>query len=71
MLSDRSLNITIRDVRWIIRHFRNRIFFAREILALDDSCELAQRVSIVASLLSDVVTFRYLADFAPPMMQMN
>jgi hypothetical protein len=39
MLSDRSLNITIRDVRWVIRHSRNRIFFPREILALHDSCE--------------------------------
>jgi hypothetical protein len=71
MLSDRSLNITIRDVHWIIRHFRNGIFFPREILALDDSCELARLVGIVASLRSDVVTFRYLADFAPPLMQMD
>ena len=71
MLSDRSLNITILDVRRIIRHFRDGVFFPREILALDDSGELARRVGIVASLLSDVVTFRYLADFAPPMMQMN
>jgi hypothetical protein len=71
MLTDRSLNITIRDVRWIIRHLRNGIFFSREILVLDDSCELARCVGIVASLRSDVVTFRYLADSAPPLMQMN
>ena len=69
MLSDRSLNITILDVRRIIRHFRDGVFFPREILALDDSCELARLVGIVASLRSDVVTFRYLADFAPPLMQ--
>jgi hypothetical protein len=50
MLSDRSLNITILDVRRIIRHFRDGVFFPREILALDDSCELARRVGIVASL---------------------
>ena len=69
MLSDRSLNITIRDVHWIIRHCRNGILFPREILALDDSCKLARRVGIAASLRSDVVAFRYLADFAPPLMQ--
>jgi hypothetical protein len=40
-------------------------------LCWDDSCELARRVGIVASLRSYVVTFRYLADFAPPLMQMN
>ena len=67
MLSDRSLNIAILDVRQIIRHFRDRFFFPRKILALDDSCELARRVGIVASLLSDVVTFRYFADFSPPL----
>jgi hypothetical protein len=71
MLSDRSLDITILDVRRIIRHFRDGVFFPREILALDDSCELARRVDIVASLRSDVVTFRYLANFAPPLMQMH
>ena len=30
--SDRGLNITIRDVRWVIRHSRNRIIFSREVL---------------------------------------
>ena len=70
MLSDRSLNITIWDVHWIISHFRNGIFFPREILVMDDSCELARHVGIVASLLSDVVSFRYLADFATQLMQM-
>ena len=71
MLSDRSLNITILDVRRIIRHFRDGVFFPREILALDDSCELARRVGIIASRRSDVVAFRYLADFAPPLIQMH
>jgi hypothetical protein len=58
-------------MRRIISHSGDGVFFPREILALDDACELARRVGIVAGLLSDVVTFRYLADFAPPMMQMN
>ena len=38
---------------------------------MDDSCELARHVGIVASLRSDVVAFRYLADFAPQLMQIH
>ena len=71
MLSDRGLNIAIRDVRRIICHFRDGVSFPREIPALAYSGELARLVGIVASLRSDVVTFRYLADFAPPLMQMD
>ena len=69
VLSDRGLGIAIRDMRRIISHSGDGVFFPREILALDDSCKLARRVGIAASLRSDVVAFRYLADFAPPLMQ--
>jgi hypothetical protein len=71
VLSDRGLDIAIRDVRRIISYSCDGVFFPREILALAYSGELARRVGIVASLLSDVVTFRYLANFTPPLMQMH
>ena len=50
VLSDRGLNIAIRDVRRIICHFRDGVFFPREILVLTYSGELARLVGIVASL---------------------
>ena len=71
MLPDQGLNIAIRDVSRIICHFRDGVFFPREILALTYSGELARLVGLVASLRSDVVIFRCLANFAPPLMQMN
>ena len=71
VLSDRGLNIAIRDVRRIICHFCDGVFFPREILALTYSGELARLVGIVASLRSDVVIFSCLANFAPLLMQMK
>jgi hypothetical protein len=71
VLSDRGLDIAIRDVRRIISHSCDGVFFLREILALAYSGELARRIGIVASLRSDVVVFRRLANFAPPLIQMN
>ena len=39
VLPNRSLNIAVWDVFWIICHPRKGIFFPREILTLNNSCE--------------------------------
>ncbi len=67
VFSDRGLNIAVLNVRRIISHSCDGVFFPREILALAYSGELVQSIGIVASLRSDVVVFRCLANFAPPL----
>ena len=69
VLSDRSLDIAVRDMRWIIRCPRKGIFLPREILALNDSCEASRCVGVSASLCSEIVTFRSFVDFTPSSMQ--
>jgi hypothetical protein len=71
MLSDRCLNITVRDMRRIVSRSGVGVSFPREILASDDSGELSQHVGISARLCSDIVIFHYSGNFTPALVQLS
>jgi hypothetical protein len=65
MLSNRSLNIAVWDVLWIIRCSRYGISFPLEILPLNDPDEFLCHLGFIISLCFEVLAVRYRVGFAP------